>query len=117
MKASRLIFDAVIAALILTLLSGLVNSTPQPLVGASWYGWPMTWVTKIIVPPGYSPWLVKFGGLAEDLVFWFILSLLVFYIAMKTAKAPTQSAPQMKHASTQKPAPKKKASTSKKRKR
>ena len=115
MKASRLIFDAVIAAVILTLLSGLVNSTPQPLVGASWYGWPMTWVTKIIVPPGYSPWLVKFGGLAEDFVFWFVLSLLVFYIAMTTAKAPMQRAPQKLAPIKAKTAPKKTASKKRKR--
>lgn len=111
-----MIMDSVIAAVILTLLSGLVNSTPQLLVGASWYGWPMTWVTKIVVPPGYSPWLIKFAGLAEDLVFWFVLSLLVFYIAMKTAKAPVQGAAQMKPSpSAAKAAPKKAASKRRKR--
>ncbi len=80
MEKSRSILKSGIIGAVLTLVSGLVNSTPGSLVGASWYGWPVTWVTKLVIAPQYFPWVVNWYGLVEDFIFWFVIAYIVGYM-------------------------------------
>jgi len=52
-------------------LSGLVDVTPQGLVGATWYGWPFAW-RYVIVYPGL-PVSYDFMNFLLDVIAWFIL--------------------------------------------
>ncbi len=74
-QASKIILLSVIAAIVITILSGFVNVTPQGLVGATWYGWPFAW-RYIIVYPG-SPENYDFKNVGIDALLWFVLIVVV----------------------------------------
>ena len=76
MKKFGYLWESVAGSIALTLASGLIQSTPGALVGASWYGWPVTWIRKLVIAPQYNPWVVDWYGLIIDLIFWFV----VFYV-------------------------------------
>ena len=82
MEDYKLILEAAIGGVVATLLTGLYNSTPQ-LVGATWYGFPFTWVRRQIVGPQYNPWQLDFMGLVLDLFVWFVIICAVLWVASK----------------------------------
>ncbi len=57
-------------AIVITILSGFVDVTPQGILGASWHGWPFAW-RYVIVYPG-SPENYDFKNFTFDVVMWFI---------------------------------------------
>lgn len=59
--------------LLITLISGLVDTTPAGIMGATWHGWPLAWL-YVIVYPG-SPWSIDSLNLGGDLLLWFIVSI------------------------------------------
>ena len=69
----KILVSAIVGGLVITLLTGLINSTPQMLVGAVWYGYPMAWLFQMIVAPIYFPWAVSAVNLAIDAIFWSII--------------------------------------------
>jgi hypothetical protein len=91
MKNLRNTLEAGLAGAVLTLVSGLVPSTPGNLVGASWYGWPLTWVRKLVLAPQYNPWVVDWYGLIADFIFWFAVSWIIGYIICVLSSKTTGS--------------------------
>lgn len=89
MKNLKNVVESAIAAAVITLVSGLVPSTPAQLVGASWYGWPITWIRKLVIAPQYNPWLVDWYGLVADFIIWFVISWIILYI-LSTYMKPKQ---------------------------
>jgi len=73
---------SIVGGAVITLVTGLYNSTPGGgLVGATWYGFPVTWIRWLAVGPQYSPWAVDWMGLVIDLVVWIIVVGIVLYLA------------------------------------
>ena len=64
---------SIVGGAIITLVTGLYNSTPSELVGAAWYGFPMTWIRKLVVAPQYNPWTIDYTGLILDLIVWIVV--------------------------------------------
>ena len=81
MRKSAIVVSSVIIAIVLTLITGLVNTTPKGLVGAVWYGYPATWIRKLVIAPQYYPWRMDYTGMAIDLVVWFAVAAAILLIA------------------------------------
>lgn len=76
MEAMKVVKNAAIAiaiSIVITVMTGIVPSTPAMLVGASWYGLPASWLIKMVVAPQYSPWKIQYANLIIDIVFWFVI--------------------------------------------
>jgi hypothetical protein len=71
---------------IITLLTGLFSSTPQMLVGAQWYGFPLAWLIRMIVAPEYNPWKVEFLNFIGDIIVWSVVLFVIVFIADKVRK-------------------------------
>ncbi len=76
---------------VITLLTGLYNSTPGGLVGAAWYGFPLTWIRRLVVAPQYYPWVVDYPGLVTDIVFWAVLIGITLSIAVRLTYHKTEA--------------------------
>lgn len=67
---------------VITLVSGLYNSTPGGgFVGASWYGFPVAWLRKLVLAHQYNPWRVDASGLIADIVIWAVVIALLYFTA------------------------------------
>lgn len=83
MKTAYIAIVSVVLGIVLTGLTGLINTTPN-LVGASWYGWPTAWYTVPVVP---NPvWNLNYANLVIDIVVWAIVVAIIMFIAMKLKK-------------------------------
>jgi hypothetical protein len=58
------------AGIVAALLTGLIDVTPSGLVGATWYGYPLTWLRRLIIAPQYYPWRFDWFNLVLDAAFW-----------------------------------------------
>jgi hypothetical protein len=78
---------AIVFGVVITLLTGLVNTTP-PIIGAVWYGFPLAWLVRLVVAPEYFPWQINFTNLIIDIVFWATIlgAILFLVIFVKTVK-------------------------------
>ncbi len=85
MKIKLLIF-AIVAGVIITLITGLRDSTPPVLVGASWYGYPLSWLYRLLLAPQYFPWRVDALSLSADIIFWTVIVGIVLYILSKVKR-------------------------------
>jgi hypothetical protein len=65
---------AIVGGVAITLLTGLLSNTPEPWVGATFYGYPMPWLTRLVLAPEYLPWKIDALGLIVDLVAWFAVT-------------------------------------------
>ncbi|MDE1851316.1 MAG: hypothetical protein KGH69_01330 [Candidatus Micrarchaeota archaeon] len=81
MRNWKLPVESVVGSVVITLVTGAINSTPSNLVGALWYGYPWFWLTKRIIAPQYFPYFVNWTGLVVDLAFWFIVVWLVLFLS------------------------------------
>jgi len=87
MKKYSVALGSVIGGMLITLLTGLYNSTPNGLLGAAWFGWPFTWVRRLVVAPQYSPWAFDVTGFAKDFVVWaVVLAVLIVIIQRLTGR-------------------------------
>ncbi len=77
MKLAIVIGISLAVGMLVTLATGLYNSTPN-IVGATWYGWPVAWF-YVIVYPG-SPWSIDWVNFLADFAFWFLVALAVFFL-------------------------------------
>ena len=77
---TRIAVLSLIAAVLVTLATGLVNTTPN-ILGATWYGWPLAWL-YVIVYPG-SPWFINWTNFAVDTVLWFIMAFAVLIVLFR----------------------------------
>ena len=78
----KLIAESVIGGIAITLLSYLYNGTPS-IVGAVWYGFPLTWIRYLVVGPQYNPWAVDIVGLVVDVVVWSVVVGVVLFVLQR----------------------------------
>ncbi|MDE1856712.1 MAG: hypothetical protein KGH98_01355 [Candidatus Micrarchaeota archaeon] len=82
MKSLRKILVAIVVGVAITLLSGVFNITPPGLVGATWYGYPFSWLQWRAISPQYSPWFITpLWGLAADIIFWAVITFVILAVA------------------------------------
>ena len=86
MNTTKRLVVAIIGGIIITLLTGLFPSTPQMLVGAEWYGFPLAWLIRMIVAPEYNPWRVEFLNFIADVVVWSVILLVIVFAVDKVRK-------------------------------
>ncbi len=75
---------AISTGVLITVLSSFVPATPGGgFVGATWWGFPVAWLVKMVVAPQYNPYtLGPYGilGFLADIVIWFIVALIILAI-------------------------------------
>lgn len=86
MNAKRIVIFSVFGGVLITLLTGLVSSTPPMLVGAMWYGYPLAWLFRLVISPEYFPWRVDVTGLLGDVVAWSVVVGVVLFIVKKISR-------------------------------
>jgi len=64
------------------LLTALLQLTPSGLVGATWYGYPLPWLYRLVLAPQYYPWRVSWQNLILDAGLWFFVTLFGWLIVM-----------------------------------
>ena len=74
---------SVVAGTLISLLSGLYDSTPAGLVGARWYGFPFAWMRYLVVPPQYLPWREDDTALVFDVVFWSVVCAAAIFLVSR----------------------------------
>jgi hypothetical protein len=78
LKTKTLVF-AIIGGVIITLVTGLINNTPEMLVGAVYYGYPLAWLEMLVIAPQYFPWVVRPLRLILDIVVWAIVAWVILF--------------------------------------
>ena len=81
MNMKLMVLVSVVAGLVITLVTGLLDVTPMQLVGATWHGWPLAWF-YVIVYLG-SPTSVDWLNLIGDIIVWFVIVLIVALVISK----------------------------------
>ena len=71
MKASRLLALALGLGILVTGLTGLINNTPEGLVGAVHYGYPLPWLYQVVYPG--APMQVDTVKLLVDVAIWSVI--------------------------------------------
>ncbi len=92
MKWPALLVIGVIAGVLLALLTGLINTTSN-VVGAEWYGFPFTWLIKMMLAPQYYPWTIQYLQLVADLAVWILVSWAIIFVVVYCKKATTKKTP------------------------
>jgi len=77
---------SIFAGVLITLLTGVLESTPPMLVGAVHYGYPFPWLIRLVIAPQYNPWRIELLDFFADIVIWFIVVALVVFILARARK-------------------------------
>jgi len=85
-SSPMLLLFSVVGGIVITLLTGMMNSTPGQLVGATWYGYPTSWIIRMVVAPQYNPWSFQAANFVIDVVVWFVVVAVVLLAAKYAAK-------------------------------
>ena len=83
MNAKRVVIFSVAGGVLVTLLTGLVSTTPAMLVGATWYGYPLAWLFRLVIAPEYFPWRVDATALLVDIVVWTVVVGVVLFVVKR----------------------------------
>jgi hypothetical protein len=86
LKLSKLLLFSVVGGIAIALVTGLFDNTPEMLVGAAWYGYPLAWLVRRVVSPEYFPWVVRPLRLVGDIVFWGVLVAIALVAYTKIRK-------------------------------
>lgn len=86
MKGMTRLFASILGGILVTLLTGLVNSTPPMLVGATHYGYPLPWLYRLIIAPQYNPWNVDPLNFFADVIVWSVVVALVLFALTRARK-------------------------------
>jgi hypothetical protein len=82
---SRLVVS-ILGGVIIALLTGLFSNTPEMLLGAEHYGFPLAWLIRMIVAPEYNPWRIEFLNFLADVVVWSVILFVIVLIVEKIRK-------------------------------
>jgi hypothetical protein len=85
----KTIIFALIGGVVITLVTGLLDHTPEMLVGAVYFGYPFAWLEMLVVAPQYFPWVVRPVRLVLDIVVWTIVVWVILFVVFRTRKKPT----------------------------
>jgi hypothetical protein len=77
---------AVAGGVVITLLTGLVDNTPEGLMGAVWYGYPLPWLVMRVLAPQYFPWVLRPLRFIVDIVVWSIVVWVILFLLSKVRK-------------------------------
>ena len=86
MNGLKTVILAVAGGVVITLLTGLINNTPEGLMGAVWYGYPLPWLVMRVLAPQYFPWVLRPLRFIADIVVWFIVVWVILFIVSKVRK-------------------------------
>ena len=86
MNTTNRLVVSILGGEIITLLTGLFSNTPEMLVGAEHYGFPLAWLIRMIVAPEYNPWRIEFVNFLADVVVWSVILLVIVFIVEKVRK-------------------------------
>jgi len=86
MNTTNRLVVSILGGEIITLLTGLFSNTPEMLVGAEHYGFPLAWLIRMIVAPEYNPWRIEFVNFIADVVVWSVILLVIVFIVEKVRK-------------------------------
>ena len=89
-NTSTLLLVSFLCGEMITLLTGLVETTPPMLVGAVHYGYPLAWLIRMVVAPQYNPWKIDFGNFIADTIIWFVIVAVVAFIVARVRKPGSQ---------------------------
>jgi len=78
------IWYAIILSAVITAGTGLVNTTPQGILGASWFGFPLAYRYVMVTFPPATGW--DFVNLGIDFAVFFIVILVVLWLLGKIWK-------------------------------
>lgn len=82
MKA-RILLWSILGGVVVTALTGLLSNTPPMWVGATLYGYPLAWLSRLILAPEYFPWRIDIVNLIVDIVVWTVAVGIVLLILMR----------------------------------
>ena len=82
----KLLIFAIIGGVVITLITGLINNTPEMLVGAVYYGFPFAWLQMLVIAPQYFPWHVRPLRLVLDIVVWTVIVWVILFAVSKARK-------------------------------
>jgi len=85
-SSMKMLVYAVVAGVVITLLTGLIGDTPEMLVGAVYYGYPFAWLEMMVVAPQYFPWVVRPIRLILDIVVWAVVVWVILFAVSKAKK-------------------------------
>ena len=78
----KLIILSIILGIIITLITGFF--THPSVVGAKWWGYPLTWKTQAVLSPEYSPPLnINWLNFIIDIIIWTIIFFIIFGIILR----------------------------------
>ncbi|MBU6998866.1 MAG: hypothetical protein HXS41_14335 [Theionarchaea archaeon] len=80
----KVLAASLVAGVVITLVTGFINTTPSGLLGATWYGWPFAWrIVPVVLNPVANYDIPK---LVADIVVWFVVALVILIIIQKFRK-------------------------------
>jgi large-conductance mechanosensitive channel len=85
-ESMKLLIFAIIGGAVITLITGLINTTPEMLVGAVYYGYPFAWLEMLVIAPQYFPWHVRPLRLVLDIVIWAVIIWVILFAISKARK-------------------------------
>jgi hypothetical protein len=86
MNATGRLVVSILGGVIIALLTGLFSNTPEMLLGAEHYGFPLAWLIRMIVAPEYNPWRIDFLNFLADVVVWSVILFVIVLIVEKIRK-------------------------------
>ena len=84
----KILLSSIIGGVIVTLLTGLILNTM--LVGATHYGYPFAWLTRLVIAPQYFPWRVNVLLLVADIIVWAVIIGIVLLVLARTKKSASR---------------------------
>jgi hypothetical protein len=75
---------SIIIGAIVSLLTGLINTTPSKLVGVGYWGFPIKWVKQIIYPG--APKEILWIHFIENTIIWIAMIFVIVIIIRQIAK-------------------------------
>ena len=82
---------AVLLGVLITLLTGYA-STLQ-LIGATNFGYPLTWLTQRVIAPIYNPWFINYFNFVVDILVWSFLAWVLLDVTQR--HSPRSPAPKI----------------------
>jgi len=76
----KIVLAAILGGVIVTLLTGLISNTPPMLLGATHYGHPFAWLTRLVLAPEYFPWRIDVSTLIADIVIWTLVIGVILFL-------------------------------------
>ncbi len=87
MKPLKLLILASIGGIVITLITGLLGNTPEMLVGALWYGYPLAWLVQQLGNPAYpTAYNLRPLRFIADIVFWAVIVAVILFAYTKMRK-------------------------------